>query len=141
MRGAAKGSVLVMVTGRETRGGIAMLMPKSQRSCERVPRFVHRQGHHVEQDIRALVARHRCADHAAHLASTDRQRASLLEQPLRAHLRQLEGVAHIVVQRQALAKPNDHAGLVVVLQVGADAGCVHAHRHASASQHVLGADA
>ena len=60
------------------------------------------------------------AGQTADLTGTDRQRTALLQQPLRTHLQQPQGPAHIVVERARLLQLDDHPGLVMVLQIGAD---------------------
>ena len=84
---------------------------------QRIARLVDRERHDVEEHVGAAAARVLGRDQAADLAGADRQRAALLEQPLRAHLREAQRIADVVVERALLLQLDDHARLVVVLQV------------------------
>ena len=56
----------------------------------------------------------------ANLPRPNRQRAAASEQPLRPHLGQLIGIAHLIIERDRLLEPDDDARLIMVLQVGTD---------------------
>ena len=86
---------------------------------QRVTRLVHRQRHDVKQDIGASALRIFGAGQPTHLTRAHGQRPALLKQPLRAHLRQAQRIAHIVIERMCFAQLHNHTRLVMVLQIGA----------------------
>jgi len=101
---------------------------------QRVAGLVHRQRHHIEQHVGAPVARVLAAHHAAHLAGAYGQRTILAQQPARAHAQHLQGLAHVVVERERMLQFDDDARLVVVLQIAADFRRIHLHGDAVAAQ-------
>ena len=111
-----------------SRGGRANRMALPHRGGEagvamqRIARLVDRQRHDVELDVGAAALRVLRAGRAADLAGADGQRPAAVDQPVPAHARQAQRIAHVVVERVARLQPDDGARLVVVLQVLADAG-------------------
>ena len=82
---------------------------------------------HLEQRLGATVHGVPGLREAAHLSGAHGQRAALAKQPFGAHARQAERAAHLIVERHLFAQLDDHARLVVVLQVGANLGRIHLH--------------
>ena len=103
--------------------------------------LVDRQRHHVELNVGAPADGVFRAGGAADLPRADRQRAAAGEHPLQSHLRQFDGIAHLVVQRDPLLQPHDQARLVVILQIAPDLRRVGHHRNAEPAQQIGRADA
>ena len=84
---------------------------------QRLAGFINRQRHHNKLHVSALIACMLCARQASYLPRTDGQWAAIIKEPLQAHLGKLKRIAHLIIDRHLLFKFNDHARLIVILQV------------------------
>ena len=103
--------------------------------------LVDRQRHHVELDVGSAADRVFRAGRAADLPCARRQRPCSGKHPLQPHLGKLDGIADLVVERDALLQPDDQPGLVVILQIATDLGRIGDHGNAESAQQIGRTDA
>ena len=103
--------------------------------------LVDRQRHDVELNVGTPADGVFGAGGAADLPRTDGQRTAAGEHPLQSHLRQFDGVTHLIVQRDPLLQPHDQPRLVVILQIAPDLRRVGHHGNAKPAQQIGRADA
>ena len=95
---------------------------------------VNRQRHYIELNIGATVTGMGCAGKTAHLSGSDRQWPPIEQQPLQAHFCKPIRTSDLIIERHATLETNNHARLVMVLQVFANFGRIGQHRNTVLAQ-------
>ena len=103
--------------------------------------LIDRQRHHIELNIGTAADRVFRASGTTDLPRTCAQRAAACEQPLQTHLGKARGASNLIVQRDPLLQSDNHARLVVILQIAADFRRVGDNGNAKPPQQIRRTDA